>query len=669
MDNKEYGVKLNVDIRDFTKKIDNAIDLAEKAKKSIEEPLRKVKITRDGTEEELKIKADTEPLKKQLKETAEEFEKRMANIKPKIFDNSFYNPDADRSNEVFKDWYGEDVTKDNEYWKNFSETKGGNYDLSDFTKNTEQATEDMQDLGDATNNTGKEANKTTIIFGHFGKDVSRTIKQSVNNLKRFGLSLFGIHSAWTALSRAVRSYMAYDEKANARTQANWIALGAMFAPIVEKIGKMIQKLVGYINVFYKALTGKSFIQVALDKVKAKANGTSKAVKGLNKELASFDEITNLNFDKGEDKDFGIADALEELENTKLDETITKTLENIAEYIKNNILPSLDSVRSFIEKHILPTISSLYKAFEDLGIPWESLLVLIGLCEKGIAGGMITAVGLLILKVMELYDVWERRELQRNILLGKYSEGLQICKKQIKEYQKVLDDANSTDEQRKEAQQQINYYADQAQQIYEQYGEDLKNNYEFSKDQREEIEKQAKAIEKITGTKWKSKIDYEVNSYLTQQAKNTFDEIKRLSTLTVTLSSLIPGLGITGGMIISPLIDSLISILTGASRGNQLSNLKNLRGFAKGNVAYGPTVAEFGEYAGARSNPEITAPQSIMKQTMIEALQEANLSGNNNNKGGDTILYVNGKELARATYGDYESERNRLGTSNVAIRRV
>lgn len=41
--------------------------------------------------------------------------------------------------------------------------------------------------------------------------------------------------------------------------------------------------------------------------------------------------------------------------------------------------------------------------------------------------------------------------------------------------------------------------------------------------------------------------------------------------------------------------------------------------AKGNVAFGETLAIFGEYAGARSNPEITAPQSIMAETFEDVL--------------------------------------------------
>lgn len=45
---------------------------------------------------------------------------------------------------------------------------------------------------------------------------------------------------------------------------------------------------------------------------------------------------------------------------------------------------------------------------------------------------------------------------------------------------------------------------------------------------------------------------------------------------------------------------------------------NLTGLASGGVVYGDTVVRVGEYAGASSNPEIIAPQSIMQETLENA---------------------------------------------------
>ena len=40
--------------------------------------------------------------------------------------------------------------------------------------------------------------------------------------------------------------------------------------------------------------------------------------------------------------------------------------------------------------------------------------------------------------------------------------------------------------------------------------------------------------------------------------------------------------------------------------------------AHGGVAYESTIAEIGEYKGARSNPEIVAPQSLIKDTIDDS---------------------------------------------------
>ena len=45
---------------------------------------------------------------------------------------------------------------------------------------------------------------------------------------------------------------------------------------------------------------------------------------------------------------------------------------------------------------------------------------------------------------------------------------------------------------------------------------------------------------------------------------------------------------------------------------------NLTGLASGGVVYGDTVVRVGEYAGASTNPEIVAPQSIMRETLEDA---------------------------------------------------
>jgi hypothetical protein len=89
-------------------------------------------------------------------------------------------------------------------------------------------------------------------------------------------------------------------------------------------------------------------------------------------------------------------------------------------------------------------------------------------------------------------------------------------------------------------------------------------------------------------------------------------------------------------------------------------------FATGTVATQPTMGVFGEYSGARTNPEIVSPKNDMIDAVAQALQ---LYGGNESKDGSYIFKVNGRELARAIYDDMQYEGNRLGQQTTSVRRV
>lgn len=57
------------------------------------------------------------------------------------------------------------------------------------------------------------------------------------------------------------------------------------------------------------------------------------------------------------------------------------------------------------------------------------------------------------------------------------------------------------------------------------------------------------------------------------------------------------------------------------------NVPQIPELATGNVAYERTLAMFGEYSGANSNPEITTPQNIMRETFNEVLESHEWNNN------------------------------------------
>lgn len=107
---------------------------------------------------------------------------------------------------------------------------------------------------------------------------------------------------------------------------------------------------------------------------------------------------------------------------------------------------------------------------------------------------------------------------------------------------------------------------------------------------------------------------------------------------------------------------LINLIPGVSVGT--INTLNLPRLAKGNVAYDETLAIFGEYSGASSNPEITTPQNIMRDTFEDVL--SNYSGNNNDRPIYLTVNVGDKKLGQILLDDLRDKKRRTGKDIEAL---
>ena len=104
------------------------------------------------------------------------------------------------------------------------------------------------------------------------------------------MSLLSIRGIYSLLSKASSAYMSQDTELANKMQAVWVGLGAMLEPVISGIANVLLKGVKYINIFIKALTGVDLLAKAMQK---SLNGTAKSAKNLNKTLAGFDELNNL----------------------------------------------------------------------------------------------------------------------------------------------------------------------------------------------------------------------------------------------------------------------------------------------------------------------------------------------------------------------------------------
>ena len=166
------------------------------------------------------------------------------------------------------------------------------------------------------------------------------------------LSIRGIYGL---VRKASSAYMSQDTEMANQMQRTWASLGAMMAPIIERIVHWIRVAAAYINYFVKALTGKDLIGKAVKKINAynkSLGGTAKAAKSVNKELTIMDEVTNLSFDDGNINDF--TDAMENFDtfdDIKLDPKITATLDKWADAAKrlwDNLKPVRDVIKNIVD---------------------------------------------------------------------------------------------------------------------------------------------------------------------------------------------------------------------------------------------------------------------------------------------------------------------------------
>ena len=112
-------------------------------------------------------------------------------------------------------------------------------------------------------------------------------------------------------------------------------------------------------------------------------------------------------------------------------------------------------------------------------------------------------------------------------------------------------------------------------------------------------------------------------------------------------------GIVGGS--SPSGDKLLArvnsgemILNGAQQSRLFNFINGVTPFADGGIVYGPTLSIMGEYAGARSNPEVIAPLNKLKSII----------GDGGNGGGHLVGRIRGRDIIMALANETRINRRK-----------
>lgn len=158
------------------------------------------------------------------------------------------------------------------------QTEGFNDALTNLNGELPYVASNMKNLRIESEKIEKQQKKTN-------KELSKGFDKGTKSLKKFGLSLFSIHSIYSLISKASSSYLSQNEELANKLQSVWIGLGSFLEPILTMLSDVLLKALGYLNVFVKALTGVDYIANANAKALEKQ---AQAQNKLNKATQQYD---------------------------------------------------------------------------------------------------------------------------------------------------------------------------------------------------------------------------------------------------------------------------------------------------------------------------------------------------------------------------------------------
>ena len=134
----------------------------------------------------------------------------------------------------------------------------------------------------------------------FGKELGSSFAKGIKSIKKFAISLLGVRQMFTAVSRATSSYLSFDTQLSDSIQNCWNALGSLLAPILEYVVSLFSKLVSVVATFVKALTGVDLVARANAKALNNQAKATKNASNSAKSLSGIDDIDTLSSGSGGD---------------------------------------------------------------------------------------------------------------------------------------------------------------------------------------------------------------------------------------------------------------------------------------------------------------------------------------------------------------------------------
>ena len=213
--------------------------------------------------------------------------------------------------------------------KNMKPFKGQEEDLKNLEIEIEKTNNKLVGLKNQQQKLQQESTKT-------GKTMNDAFSKGLRSARNLVVGIIGVRSAYMLARRAASAYMSENEELTKKMQSAWVGLGAFLEPFLSFVADAMLKLVGYLNVFIKALTGTDYIARANAKAIEKQ---AKAQSKLNKEM---DKYQNYDFDvirtqqssySGYEASGGETSGLINI--PELNANIVKKLQDLAHWLKEN----------------------------------------------------------------------------------------------------------------------------------------------------------------------------------------------------------------------------------------------------------------------------------------------------------------------------------------------
>ena len=522
----------------------------------------------------------------------------------------------------------------------------------------------------------KNKSNESSFTNNFGKSLESGIK----SIKKFAMSLLSIRTAFTAISKASNAYLSFDTQLSDSIQNSWNVLGSLLAPTLEYVASLFNKLVSSVASFVKALTGIDLVA----KANAKAlDKQSKSAQQASKSLSGIDDIDTLSSGSGTENNQTITANIDitPFENfidkvKEIFSTIFEPLQLAWENVGTSVFESISEMISNIGELGSSVGSSLLEVWNN-GTGQEIIEnLLLGFKQVfDVIGNISTA----------LKNAWNNANSGTSIIqnIANYFKNIQsFCLS-------IGDSINKwvLSESFQEALNRVFTFISDIFGIIKEISDWILKMYDIYVKPVVE-EKILPAIDSIiiaVSDIWnavKPVIDFVIagiknnlepaidglcrfiggiidaikgiatfiSGVFTGNWKKAWNGIKEIfkgiwdsmsSLITTPINTLLAGVEFLVNKIISGFnsfkkalnkisfdIPSWIPVIGGKKWGFDLkmSDEISLPRLAKGNVAYEPTQAIFGEYANARSNPEITSPVNLMKDSFRDVLSEFDFNG-------------------------------------------